>query len=87
MNWSIPNVISPNGDGQNDTWRIKGITSSSNSVLVFNRWGQVVLDATNYQNNWKASGLPDGTYFYIVRSEHFTAPATGTLTILGSSSH
>ncbi len=79
----IPNVFSPNSDGVNDYWVIEGIANRNNTVLVFNRWGQVVFEANNYRNNWRASGLPDGTYFYEVTVEKVgEEPKTGHLTIL-----
>jgi hypothetical protein len=33
---------------------------------VFNRWGKKVFEASPYLNNWSASELSDGTYFYIL---------------------
>ncbi len=81
---NIPNVITPNGDGKNDAWVIGGLYGTKHSVTVFNRWGQVVFESTNYNNNWRAVGIPDGTYFYEVLSERTDEPATGTLTVLGN---
>jgi len=77
----IPNVFSPNNDGYNDRWEIEGL-GSRNTVKVFNRWGNVVLDAKNYRNNWAASDVPDGTYFYEVLMDNKPDPYTGYLTIL-----
>jgi hypothetical protein len=39
----------------------------SNTLLVFNRWGQRVYEADNYQNDWDAKGIKDGVYFYILK--------------------
>jgi len=78
---TIPNVISPNGDRQNDFFVIENIEFWTNTLDVFNRWGQKVYSATNYRNTWKADELPDGTYFYVLKlqdnSEH-----TGHVTVL-----
>jgi gliding motility-associated-like protein len=74
---SIPNGFSPNGDGVNDLFVISGISKYPNNKLtIFNRWGNIVFDADNYNNTWDGrctegltfgSGiLPDGTYFYIL---------------------
>lgn len=78
----IPNVISPNGDGKNDYFVIKGIDGTQNHVSIRNRWGQEVFSANNYRNTWSARDLPDGTYFYVVQveNEHYT----GSLTILNN---
>ena len=70
---SIPNVITPNGDGVNDIWSIEHMNNSLNAtVVIYNRWGNIVWkasgntfqwDGTNYRNG---NLLPDGTYFYII---------------------
>lgn len=78
----VPNVFTPNGDGQNDRFMIEGILSTTNTVKVFNRWGQVVFEANNYRNNWAASGIPEGTYFYEVVVDRHDKPYTGHVTIL-----
>jgi len=74
---AIPNIFTPNGDGKNDVFEIKGLESYPGSqLLVFNRWGNEVYNADNYLNNWNGSGLAEGTYYYILnRREH-----TGSIT-------
>ncbi len=76
----IPNVITPNGDGHNDKFSIEGITYSSNTVTIYNRWGMKVYEASNYRNQWDADGVPDGTYYYEVvltlKDRHYTGPLT-----------
>ncbi|MBV7530653.1 gliding motility-associated C-terminal domain-containing protein [Chitinophaga sp. sic0106] len=64
----IPNVITPNGSGQNDRFVIKGLELySENEILFFNRWNANVYHRKNYQNDWDGSGLNEGTYFYILK--------------------
>jgi gliding motility-associated-like protein len=65
----IYNGFSPNGDGLNDHFFIDGLQNyQSNTVRVFNRWGNEVFKKDNYQNDWSgdfdSKPLPDGTYFY-----------------------
>ncbi|CAN0042706.1 unnamed protein product, partial [Chrysoparadoxa australica] len=65
------NTITPNGDGVNDTWIVDNITAYPEArVVILNRYGSVVFDRTDYQNDWstKSEGqnLPDGTYYYII---------------------
>jgi uncharacterized repeat protein (TIGR01451 family)/gliding motility-associated-like protein len=64
----IPNVITPGDkDNKNDTFVIPGIERFANSRLViFNRLGNHVFEADNYQNNWDATGLSSGTYYYVL---------------------
>ncbi len=78
----VPNVFTPNGDGLNDLWEIEGIQYTTNNLRVFNRWGQVVYEARNYRNSWRASDIPDGTYFYEIIVERHEKPYTGHVTIL-----
>ena len=70
------NAFSPNNDGVNDTWIIQNITSpeyAQNNIEIFNRWGQLIWKADNYDNYdvvWKGKSdsgleLSDGTYYYI----------------------
>ncbi|MCH7403911.1 T9SS type B sorting domain-containing protein, partial [Belliella kenyensis] len=65
----IPNVITPNGDRRNDTFEIKGVNKFvSNEIVIFNRYGDHIYEASNYQNNWDADGLPAGTYYYVFKA-------------------
>jgi gliding motility-associated-like protein len=89
---SVPNAFSPNGDGLNDAWVIKGLEKYPLShVYVFNRWGNKVFeDKSGYLSPWdgnhNGSELPTATYYYIVElkgSPDMTDRAlTGALTIV-----
>ncbi len=66
----IGNVITPNGDGKNDRFVIKGIGKfPTNELIIFNRYGDHVYESVNYQNDWSAEGLNAGTYFYVLRGK------------------
>ena len=83
----INNLITPNGDGYNDTWLIKNIELfPNNSVYVFDSYGQLIYEASPYQNNWEVSSfnLPDGTYFYAVKTAPSEATTKGTITVINS---
>jgi gliding motility-associated-like protein len=63
--------FSPNGDGVNDVFSIIGLEKyPNNKLLVFNRVGNQVFEAANYQGDWDgvSDGKPltDGTYFYVI---------------------
>lgn len=63
----IPNIITPNADGENDVFEIKGLSKfSQHKVTIINRWGDHVFESDDYKNNWDADGLIDGTYFYVL---------------------
>ena len=34
---------------------------------MFNRWGQMIYQSSSYQNNWRAPGVPEGTYFFVLK--------------------
>ena len=73
----IPEGFSPNGDGINDEFVIRGIENyPHNIIIIFNRWGDKVFEANPYQNIWDGKStqgfrvggdqLPIGTYFYLL---------------------
>lgn len=64
----VPNVFSPNGDSENEFFLIDGLTGIDNKLVIYNRWGQIVYENNNYQNNWDGSGVADGTYYYLFYS-------------------
>ena len=68
----IHDVITPNGDGINDTWVIEELSLyPDNKVQIFDKWGDMVYEKANYKNDWggngKSGALPDGTYYYLVK--------------------
>ncbi len=72
----VHNVITPNGDGFNDTWIIDCIGNfPDNTVQIFNRWGELVNSYHHYDNvsqvwdgrNFNGNLLPDGTYYYVLQ--------------------
>jgi gliding motility-associated-like protein/uncharacterized repeat protein (TIGR01451 family) len=73
----IPEGFSPNGDGINDLFVIRGILNyPNNTFVIFNRWGNKVFETTHYQNTWNGTStmglrvggdeLPVGTFFYVL---------------------
>ena len=64
--------FSPNNDGVNDFFTIRGVQAFPNNELtIFNRWGNIVFKQKGYKNKWngtfKDKDLPDGTYFYLLK--------------------
>jgi gliding motility-associated-like protein/uncharacterized repeat protein (TIGR01451 family) len=88
---TVPNVITVNGDGVNDTWEIENIHGYPHSIIeIYNRWGNLVWKAEGYPKNWDGTNfrngevLPDGTYFYIIHlhSDVYPEPKTGWIQII-----
>lgn len=70
---SIPGSFSPNGDGYNDSWVIKGIDTYPNAQMqIFDRWGQEMTVISGYSSikSWdgtnKGKPVTDGTYYYVL---------------------
>ncbi len=59
----IPNLITPNGDGLNDNFRITNFGTKWN-LEIYNRWGQLVYQREKYINEWNGDGQNDGVYYY-----------------------
>ncbi len=68
-----PNIITPNGDGLNDGFKVPCVDQLENpsELKIFNRWGDIVYQTADYQNEWTGTyngkPLPPGTYFYLLR--------------------
>jgi len=81
----VPNAFSPNGDGNNDVFRLSGITHHKLSVFkIFNRYGQEIYNGTDPQQGWDGThnGKPCdiGTYHYLIG---ITYPDGKTKTLKG----
>ncbi|TXI67801.1 MAG: T9SS type B sorting domain-containing protein [Cyclobacteriaceae bacterium] len=72
----VYNALSPNGDTKNEIFYLQHIDilpdAQNNKVTIYNRWGDLVFETTNYNNddrvfvgkNKNGNDLPSGTYFY-----------------------
>jgi len=64
----LPNTITPNNDGYNDTFDLSDF--DVDLFQVYSRWGRLVYEESNYTNQWYGQNmhggfLPDSTYYYI----------------------
>jgi len=87
----IHNVITPNGDGVNDTWIIDCIELyPENTAVILNRWGDEIHRFDGYNNTtrvWDGTNLrggvvPDGIYYYVLTIKEME-PKTGWIFIRG----
>lgn len=79
VNLTIPEGFSPNNDEKNDFYVIPELDSLTGKLQVWNRWGDLVFESNDYQNNWDGtcqssfcignSDLPEGTYYYLLDVE------------------
>lgn len=71
----IPNIFTPNSDGENDTFQILNLEDFGENagvqLTITNRWGRQIYRAKNYTNAeaWDGGNYSDGVYFY-----HLTLP-------------
>lgn len=66
----VPEVITPNGDGTNDIFRLFSNCAAENyTLIVFNRWGQAVFESTNPDQGWDGTidGNPQNMDTYLFR--------------------
>lgn len=89
---SVYNGFTPDGDGLNDTWVIENIDNyTTNTVSIFNRWGNKVWSTNNYNNSnniWNGkhsngSVLANGTYFYIIEIDNGAGIKKGWVELTG----
>jgi gliding motility-associated-like protein len=83
------NILSPNNDGENDTWVIQFLADfPDNEVFVYDRAGRIVFQAKNYQNNWTGKlgelDLVEDSYLYVIKLKRgdLTGMVKGYVTIV-----
>ncbi|MEO5644315.1 MAG: PKD domain-containing protein [Bacteroidia bacterium] len=66
----VPNAFSPNGDGQNDFFWVRGGPFTDLELRIYNNWGELIYVGTNQSPGWDGTrdGIPQpiGVYVYTV---------------------
>ena len=66
----IPNTFTPNKDKVNDVWYIQGSCLGEINCLIYNRWGEKIIELNDIKDGWdgnyKGKEVPDGVYVYII---------------------
>jgi gliding motility-associated-like protein len=71
---TIPNVITPNGDGNNDVFYLNTFNIGQISMSVFDRWGLLMFENTDTgKMSWDGKNksgniVNDGIYFYTIKA-------------------
>lgn len=84
---NIPNGFTPDNDGVNDVWNIRGLNRFAGcKVDVFTQWGAVVFSSKGYNEPWEGKynnqPVEAGTYYYRIDLGNDKDVFTGTLTII-----
>lgn len=84
---TIPNTITPNDDGINDTWIIDKLELYPNtSIKIFNEWGKILYSSKGayspWDGNYQGKPLPGATYYYILDLNTGDPTYNGPITII-----
>ena len=86
----IPNAFTPNGDGINDVFEIKGTPIADFNLYIYDRWGGIIWSTHNYEVRWdgntkEGNNVPAGTYVYQITGTDYKRQAIsfkGTVTVV-----
>ena len=87
----VPNLFSPNGDGQNDFFRVYGAGIKTLDLQVYDRQGNRVYHSgsvsdileTGWNGTWRGAALPSGNYRWVIRGQFYDGEA---VTVAGQTS-
>ena len=84
----VPQIVTPDNDGNNDTWDIGFATKYPKvQVFIFNRWGnEVYKSSIPYDDSWDGKYnneyLPTGTYYYVIDKGNGETKETGFIELV-----
>jgi gliding motility-associated-like protein len=65
-----PSAFTPNGDGRNDVFEVKGVGIKTYNLQVYSRWGELVYESNSLEDKWngeyKGTLVPPTTYAYTI---------------------
>ncbi|MBL4705833.1 MAG: gliding motility-associated C-terminal domain-containing protein, partial [Flavobacteriales bacterium] len=70
---NIPNVFTPNGDGNNDIFFVDASNMASITGEIYNRWGQLIFSWYHVNGGWNGRSTAgelssEGTYYYVIQA-------------------
>jgi gliding motility-associated-like protein len=85
----VPTAFTPNGDGQNDLFLVRGGPFKTINVRVYNNWGQLIFETNDQLEGWNGTfngtEQPVGVFVWVVEVEMFNGEKikkTGDVTLL-----
>jgi len=64
---TLPNIFTPNGDGDNDRFVPFEAFPGNWQLTIFNRWGVEVFTTSNLSQGWNGEGSASGTYYWVLK--------------------
>jgi gliding motility-associated-like protein len=68
----MPNIFSPNGDGQNDIFYVRGKGVKDVRLIIFNRWGEKVFESNDINRGWdgnfRGEAVSPGVFVYFLEA-------------------
>ncbi len=86
VDFGIPNFITPNGDGYNDSWELPFLRNNPETdIKIYDRFGKLIISYKGSDQGW--DGTADGklvtpdTYWYIIDLKDDSSPIKGKITV------
>jgi gliding motility-associated-like protein len=68
----VPNIFSPNGDGNNDIAFVRGVGVEYLNFVIFDRWGEKVFETNDINNGWdgtfRGQKMNNGVFVYYLQA-------------------
>lgn len=75
-----PNIFTPNGDNNNNVFRVNPAAIRNFECIIFDRWGRKVAEFTDPVAGWNGEGADTGVYYYVMNYEKRKTQEKKTLT-------
>lgn len=87
--WFIPTTFTPNNDGHNDLFRVRGKNIVTKDIIIYDQWGSKIYEADESNPLWNGTvngeTVQNGTYIYKIKLSKLNAEdevVTGTITVI-----
>lgn len=67
----IPTAFTPNGDGKNDIFLVRGVIIANLTMQIYNQWGEMIFESFDQSQGWNGRhgsiAAQNGTYVYVIQ--------------------
>ncbi|MFQ3336711.1 MAG: gliding motility-associated-like protein, partial [Flavobacteriales bacterium] len=85
----VPNVFSPDGNGENDVLKVEGNGIETIEFIIFNKWGNLIFKSSSADQGWdgtfKGQPVNQGAFVYFVKGTFVDGNSfeqKGTVTVI-----